>query len=307
MDVALADMAECKYCGKSYNSSKKLTEHINSDHTGEQTIFACPYCSQQFNQYAEYLEHLREHKDKVIRCRLCNKEFKTIIKLRRHTKSYVNQCLLCSLNFLTPQALQDHMKESHVSNPATVERQCTLCKFTSDSMGELAKHSQSVHCPFSCNICFLCFSAEYKLVDHRWAEHKISSLGTSVEAGDQGDQALELPQPENVGAAQLVEPTTKECNQGDQMPDLLTPQEEPKYREPEVPTGSKDHQVEVDEVKGLEFITEEFNRECEVCHHFLSSNIYRRSHVTRYHKSLLRLCNMYTEDGSCSLGTLINI
>ena len=88
------------------------TEHINQEHAGEQTIYACPYCTQPFNQYSEYLQHLGEHKDKVIRCRLCNKEFKTITKLRKHTKSHVNQCPLCSMNFLTPQALQDHVKES---------------------------------------------------------------------------------------------------------------------------------------------------------------------------------------------------
>ena len=61
-----ADIGECKYCGKLYRSSKKLTDHINMEHTSDQTIFACPYCSQLFNQYAEYLEHLREYKDKVI-------------------------------------------------------------------------------------------------------------------------------------------------------------------------------------------------------------------------------------------------
>ena len=144
------------------------------------------------------------------------------------------------------------MKESHGSDPATVERQCPLCEFTCGSMGELAEHSQSIYHPYSCNICFLHFSAEYKLVDHRRAEHKISFLGASVEVGNQGDQALEPLQPENVGAAQQVEPTREECNQGDQAPELPAPQEEPQSREPEMPTGNKDHQVEVDEVTGLE-------------------------------------------------------
>ena len=132
-----------------------------------------------------------------------------------------NQCPLCSENFLTPQVLQDHMKESHGSDPAAVERQCSLCKFTCNSMSTLAEHNQSVHCTYSCNICFLCFSAEYKLVDHRQAVHEISSHGTSVEVGNQGDQAPELPEPENVGATQQ-EPTREERNQGDQLPGLPT-------------------------------------------------------------------------------------
>ena len=159
LKVSLLDTTVCKYCGKLYHSGTKLTDHINKEHTGEQTIFACLYCSQPFNQYSEYLEHLGEHKDKVVRCRLCNKQFKTITKLRQHTKSHVNQCLFCSINFTTSQALQDHVNEDHGSDPATVEKQCPLCDLTCDNMRELAEHSQSVHPPYSCNICFLHFSA----------------------------------------------------------------------------------------------------------------------------------------------------
>ena len=126
------------------------------------------------------MQHLGEHKDRVIRCRLCNKEFKTITRLRVHTKMHVNQCPFCSENFLTPQALQDHVT----------------------SISKLAKHNQSVHCPYGCNISFLRFSAEYKLEDHQLAEHEISSLGTSVEVGNQGNQLPELPGPGDVGVPQ---------------------------------------------------------------------------------------------------------
>ena len=281
----------CKYCDELYHTGKKLMEHINQEHPGEQTIYACLYCTQPFNQYSEYLQHLGKHKDKVIRCRICNKEFKTITKLRVHTKTHVNQCPLCSENFLTSQALQDNAKESHGSDPAAVERQCSLCEFTCNSMSELAEHNQSVHHPYSCNICFLCFSAEYKLVDHRLAEHKISSLGTSVKVGDQGDQPPGLPEPENIGAAQQG-PTGEERDQGDWPPKPPTPLKEPSLEEPKVSAGSQDPQVEVDEVKGSEVRTEEYNRECEACNHFFSSNMYRHSHVTSYHKALLRRCKM---------------
>ena len=76
------------------------------------------------------------------------------------------------------------------------------CKFTSDSISKLAEHNQSVHRPYGCNICFLCFSAEYKLEDHRLAEHKISSLGTLVDVGDQGDWLPEPPEPRDIGTPQ---------------------------------------------------------------------------------------------------------
>ena len=239
------------------------------------------------------MQHLGEHKDKIIRCRLCNKEFKTITRLRVHTKMHVNQCPFCSENFLTPQALQDHMKENHETDPGAVERQCSLCEFTSDSISKLAEHNQSVHHPYGCNICFLHFSAEYKLEDHRLAEHEISSLGTSVDVGNQGDQPPELPElpelpePRDIGTPQEG-PSREKGNQGNRPSKLQTPLKEPSSKEPKVPADSKDPQVEVDEVKGSEIQTGEYDRECKACNHFFSSNMYRCSHVTRYHKALLR-------------------
>ena len=97
-------------------------------------------------------------------------------------------------------------------------------------------------------------------MDHRCEEHEISSLGTSVEVGDQGDRALEPQQPENIGTAKPVEPMPEECNPSNQTPGL-PPQEEPMSRELQVPTGGMSQQVEVDEVKGSEVQTEEYNRE----------------------------------------------
>ena len=126
---------------------------------------------------------------------------------------------------------------------------------------------------------------------HRCEEHEISSLGASVEVGDQGNLVPELLQPENIGTTTQVEPTVGEHDQGNQMPGLPT-QEEPRSKEPEVPTGAISQQVEVDEVKGSEVRTEEDDKECKVCHHFLSSNAYRHSHLTRYHKKLLKLCKL---------------
>ena len=146
---------------------------------------------------------------------------------------HVNQCPFCSESFLTPQALQDHMKENHETDPGAVKRQCSLCEFTSDSISKLAEHNQSVHHLYGCNICFLHYSAEYKLEDHRLAEHKISSLGTSVDAGDQGDEPPAAPEPGDIGIP-LQEPTREKGNQGDQLPEPSAPLREPSSKEPKV-------------------------------------------------------------------------
>ena len=143
------------------------------------------------------------------------------------------------------------MKENHGTDPDAVEGQCSLCEFTSNSISKIAEHNQSVHHPYGSNICFLCFSAEYKLEDHRLAEHEISSLGTSVDVGDQGDQLPTAPEPGDIGIP-LQEPTREKGDQGNQPPEPPTPLREPSSKEPKVLAGSKYPQVEIDKVKGLE-------------------------------------------------------
>ena len=150
------------------------------------------------------------------------------------------------------------MKDNHEADPDAEERQCSLCQFTSNSISELAEHNQSVHRPYGCNICFLCFSAEYKLEDHRLAEHEISSLGTSVDAGNQGNQLQAPLEPVDVGIPQQ-EPSREKGNQGDQQLKLPTQLKEPSSKEPKVLAGSKDPQVEVDKVKGSEVRTKEYD------------------------------------------------
>ena len=54
-----ADPAECKYCFKVYHTDRKLTEHINQEHPGEQTIFACPFCTQSVETVFRVLAALR--------------------------------------------------------------------------------------------------------------------------------------------------------------------------------------------------------------------------------------------------------
>ena len=83
------------------------------------------------------------------------------------------------------------------------------------------------------------------------AEHEISSLGTSADVGNQGDQLPEPPEPGDIGTPQQG-PSRGKGNQGDQPSKPPTPLKEPSSKGPKVLAGSKDPQVEVDEVKGSE-------------------------------------------------------
>ena len=145
-------------------------------------------------------------------------------------------------------------------------------------MEELTQHSQNVHSPYSCNICFLCFSAEYKLLDHRQEEHDITSLGATVTVGNPSNQ---IPVSEDDGAANQVVPDIG--NQGNQSQE---------QREPKVPTGGQAQQHEVDKLLGSEVLTGVFKIKCEACNHFLSSPTFRHNHIAKFYSKLLKQCPM---------------
>ena len=77
-----------------------------------------------------------------------------------------------------------------------------------------------------------------------------------MDVGDQGDQPPEPPEPRDIGTPQEG-PSKKKGYQSDQPSKLPTPPKEPSSKEPKVLAGSKDSQVEVDEVKGSEVQTGE--------------------------------------------------
>ena len=72
-----------------------------------------------------------------------------------------------------------------------------------------------------------------------------------MDVGDQGNQPLEPPEPRDIGMPQEG-PSREKGDEGDQPSKPPTPLKEPRSKESKVPAGSKDPQVEVDEVKGLE-------------------------------------------------------
>ena len=88
-------------------------------------------------------------------------------------------------------------------------------------------------------------------MDHRLVEHEISSLGTSVDVGNQDDQPPEPPGLGDIGTPQQ-EPSRKKGDQGDQPLKPPMPLKKPSSKEPKVLAGSKNPQVGVDEVKGSE-------------------------------------------------------
>ena len=207
-----------------------MSKHISDQHLGRQTVYACPYCTQPFNQYRLYLEHMKEnHDDKIIKCRICGEVFKHFFQLKNHAKNHVNQCPFCSDNFSTMAELQEHTERKHAEDPNSVERQYYLCAATFSTMEDLVSHMQEVHCPYACNICFMHFSAKFKLFDHRQKIHQIGNLGLPLRASDLSDQPPRLPAGPD---AEADRPAQTKGDQGDQLP-RSGEQAEPQQAEPQ--------------------------------------------------------------------------
>ena len=146
------DKLPCKYCGKKVTADQ-LSQHINDQHPGRQTVYACPYCTQPFNQYRLFLEHIKgNHFDKIIKCKTCGEVFRNFFQLKNHAKVHINQCPFCSDNFSTAAELEEHMEQKHAEDPDTVERQCSLCAATYSAMEDLVSHMQEVHRPYAYNV-----------------------------------------------------------------------------------------------------------------------------------------------------------
>ena len=260
------DDIQCKYCGKSFKSEEKFMKNIGEVHPSEKNIFTCPFCAQPFGRYIGYIDHLAEHKDRVIKCKDCNKVCDTLSGLRTHQKIHVNQFPFCAENFSTKEELVNHVDVDHKESPQGEERQCSLCDATYTTLEEVTNHIQQVHRHYECNICFMHFSAEHQLLAHRQQVHKITNPGANVSLCDPSDQPPEPPVPAaNEGE---MDPAAI-GDQGDWMP---RSGEHVKQGKPK--TSKKDK-----ELKGHKRETEVFNVLCPACNRYLRDFKTRRLHI----------------------------
>ena len=287
----------------------RLTKHINMQHEDIQNVFSCPYCTQPFNHYTGYLDHLKEHKDKVIRCRIYGEACTTISKLRAHAKRHVNQCPFCSLNFIFRGELFEHIDLLHGQRAAVEKKQCLFCEATFDTLSKLTKHNNVMHRPFCCNICFTCFSAEYKLLDHHATDHGIRSVSTKAKTSVKGDQLPESgttpsvqpngdpsDQPVESGVTPSVQPNSNPSDQSPRSEEADTSgssssKDKSQSMAKDKPEGEGNGETQqvpkLDEVKGSPVSTETHRLECKACNYFLSSMVYSRQHIFKYHSKQL--------------------
>ena len=224
-------------------------KHIGEKHPSEKNIFTCPYRTEPFSRYIAYIDHQAEHKDKVIRCKDCDKVFSTLFQLRKHKKIHINQYPFCAANFRTEDELVSQVDEKHKEIAQDEEKQCSLCEATFGTLDEVKEHFRQVHRRKECNIFFMHFSADHELLSHCKEAHSITNPGENVPLCDPSDQPPEMPTP---GAGDDQAQLGTGGDQGDRMPrsDVGTEQ----GNAPELQTPKKDR-----ELKGHKKKTEVFH------------------------------------------------
>lgn len=168
-----ADSAKCKYCDKTFSSSKALKMH-ELTHQGERPYY-CSQCGKGFKSHVVLTQHKITHQRRI-QCTVCKKILPTIGELIQHRRTHTNrgmlQCPDCPRQFTFPVYLVRHLRyhlktqnkllldeavKEKVSSSLTqgTDKQCQLCDEVFHDTKLLRKHylthipkSLSPQCPF---------------------------------------------------------------------------------------------------------------------------------------------------------------
>ena len=152
----------CKYCDKSFDSSKGLTEHHQEKHK----IMCCKTCNRDFKNPTTYSRHLKTHSGSSQVCSVCSKAFAYASQLKTHQSVHASKrhkCTRtsCDHSFKNLGDLTRHLKlhDSRV-------HQCTECDYSHVDIRNLESHHLS-HSRISKYICKNCgqgfiFNAQYQ-------------------------------------------------------------------------------------------------------------------------------------------------
>lgn len=163
---------KCKFCEKSFGSSRTLKMH-EPTHKGERP-YRCLECGKGFKRHPNLIQHKVTHQRRI-QCTVCRKILPTIGELIKHRKTHPNkgllQCPDCPKQLKHPAFLLRHLRshqkrqnklyksdktqETLDSAKTPSELQCPLCKEAFDDPQSLRKHSlthiansSSPQCPF---------------------------------------------------------------------------------------------------------------------------------------------------------------
>lgn len=166
----------CEYCNKQFAYIKK---HINSFH-GDICLNTCQNCGAIFENEELLQDHLilyskgykkkrKRSKEYDLKCKDCNKEFKSRSNLQQHRLVHTERsrefsCHVCGKMFFTKGTLSTHMNTHDEMKPF----KCEFCPLAFRARGNLQSHI-SLHSgakPFVCEQCGKSFRVKRHLKSH---------------------------------------------------------------------------------------------------------------------------------------------
>ncbi|XP_049883261.1 myoneurin-like isoform X19 [Pectinophora gossypiella] len=183
----------CYFCKLDFNDPREFRTHVASQHPAvnkssiikkkfqtrvDITDLKCRGCPKKdiFLSLESFAEHLNDKHDYKIdisqgialvplrldkdhnTCIVCNKIFKTVISLSRHTGThfYRHVCDTCGRRFETPHGLNTHAEHCLIQ----AKYFCKLCKTSFPSAEEKAEHVRTTeYCkPYKCKTCKIGFT-----------------------------------------------------------------------------------------------------------------------------------------------------
>jgi len=186
--VDLADLTQCKYCYKDFETPFKMQEHFEELHLRKGSEFVCRICDEPFKMKNHLIHHMGS----------------------KHVRSEMPyQCKICNFRSSMHRDCIDHFHESH---DRTDKLQCPICLKTYSLYGEkgymssiavtfmqhLQKHEDIKNKKYGCKKCCLNFHNEAILKVHVEKDHvsfkDFDNLDVYVYAAT--DEPIQMPKPD---------------------------------------------------------------------------------------------------------------
>ncbi|XP_073842924.1 uncharacterized protein isoform X1 [Musca autumnalis] len=186
---------KCKTCGKRYDQSKSLLEHVRLKHPSH-TEYICEICQKIFTTQHGLNRHSTwTHPDADAtqahtkhKCEQCDRSYVNEKSLQRHMrndhclgidKEYI--CEICNQRFTTKKGLVVHLYKTHPAEYHSIQTRAKhKCELCDSSYGEVAdlrrhirkRHPSSLDTEYICEICNQRFTTPRGLKKHYYWMHQ---------------------------------------------------------------------------------------------------------------------------------------